>query len=363
MIKIIKEREPTSLVRYFALTFFALLVLLLFSGLVSKAFAADMSAVLIPNRNKTDATFVAVRTITMKYPLGSSAAQELESLQARVQFTMNGTAGQQDDGNVGDLIASMNKALLDVRSPVQASALSVTYTGVFVGGDNDARLSYKVELKPTLEDFVLQRGEGGSSGDIIDLEWRALAVDGPVVLNSPEGPIDINRPIGLLESKFPTLADTLKNSQAKEMMEDSIINFNQFGAPMSVWHVLFDPVGVYGGEVGLEGTEGASVISVYALGEGSLREGAHRVEENDATADIAGTQVNIHSQDAPPSAQIQIAGYAKAQESGGAEVAVVTADAPPGVVTSSGPFPIQVLLIFGGMMGAIAIFILFKARK
>jgi LPXTG-motif cell wall-anchored protein len=33
------------------------------------------------------------------------------------------------------------------------------------------------------------------------------------------------------------------------------------------------------------------------------------------------------------------------------------------VQTSTGGFPIQVLLVLGGMMGAIAIFILFKARK
>jgi hypothetical protein len=73
--------------------------------------------------------------------------------------------------------------------------------------------------------------------------------------------------------------------------------------------------------------------------------------------------VNVHSATPPPSGQIQIAGYANQQESGGLWSASVTSEAPAGAQTSSGGFPIQVLLVLGGMMGAIAIFILIKARK
>ena len=99
------------------------------------------------------------------------------------------------------------------------------------------------------------------------------------------------------------------------------------------------------------------------MGESSLREGAHATEEKDATVTIDGAEINVHSQNPPPSGQIQIAGYANHQEREGVEFATVTAEAPEGVQTSTGGFPIQVLLVLGGMMGAIAIFILFKARK
>ena len=141
------------------------------------------------------------------------------------------------------------------------------------------------------------------------------------------------------------------------------MNFKGFDFPMASWHTLFDPVGTSGGSVDLQGTEGASVLSVYAYGEGSIREGVHLAEEKDASANIDGASVAVHSITPPPSAQITVAGYSNAQESGGTEFAVVTADAPAGVQTSTGGFPIQVLLVFGGMMGAIAIFILYKARK
>ncbi len=113
----------------------------------------------------------------------------------------------------------------------------------------------------------------------------------------------------------------------------------------------------------MQGTEGAQVLSVYALGEGSLREGAHTATEKDANVNVDGADVRVHSTTPPPSGQITVAGYADEQEANGAEFAVVSPDAPAGVQTSTGGFPIQVLLVLGGMMGAIAIFILFKARK
>ena len=60
-------------------------------------------------------------------------------------------------------------------------------------------------------------------------------------------------------------------------MTDPILNFEDFNTPMSSWHRLFDPVGSYGTAVGMQGTEGAKALSVYSLGESSLREGTHAV--------------------------------------------------------------------------------------
>ncbi len=115
--------------------------------------------------------------------------------------------------------------------------------------------------------------------------------------------------------------------------------------------------------MGLTGTEGAKAVSVYSFGVGSVRKGPPTTKEKDMTVTIDGAEVNVHSQNPPPSGQIQIAGYANHQEREGAEFAIVTAEAPEGAQTSTEGFPIQVLLVLGGMMGAIAVFILFKVRK
>jgi hypothetical protein len=348
-------------VKHFTVAFSAAIAALLMSGFVSQAFAADMAAFLVPDRDRSEGTFIAVRTITLQYAEGSAISQELDGANERVQFSINATSDQEGTNLI---LAAINKALSEAQSPVQASAVRAEYTGVLRGGATSTIMSVKTEIHPTLDKFVLQRAEGGQSNHIIDLEWRGMVISDPLVMSTQQfGDFDINRPIALVQQNHPSLAQGLEGSSAREIMEDPILDFKDFDTSMSIWHKLFDPVGTYGGSVGLEGTEGAKALTVYSFGESSIREGAHVAEEKDATATIGGVEVKVHSQNPPPSGQITIAGYADEQEAEGAEFAVVSADAPEGVQTSTGGFPIQVLLIFGGMMGAIAIFILFKARK
>ncbi|MGI0029379.1 MAG: hypothetical protein ACREAQ_06695, partial [Nitrososphaera sp.] len=326
MTKIINVKKAIPLVKYFTAAFSSIIIALLLSGVVTQAFAADLAAVLVPDRDKTEPSFKGVKTITLRYPEGSSIAAALSG--TRMEFSLKGTANQQDDTGMAQLIAAVNKGLLEAQSPVVATAAEVVYTAVVRVDAKSAIINYKVELKPTLENFVLQRGEGGQSGHIIDLEWRGFVVNGPIVVNSPEGQIDVNRAIGLFQLKYPDVAEKLLNSQAREIMEDPIMDFKDFDVPMKLWQFLFDPVGSYGGGVGLQGTEGAQVLSVFALGESSLREGVHVAEEKDVVASIDGVQVDVHSNNPPPTAQIQIAGYAADQESEGGEFATVTSQAP-----------------------------------
>src|SRR5919109_757521 len=337
MIKIINETKAISLVKYYAAFSGIPVAALLISSFIPQAFAADLAAFLVPDRDRSDASFMGVRTVTLSYPEGSTIAQELNGKNERLTFTLNGTAGGENNTGMNEVIASINRALIEAKSPVQVSQAGMSYSGVL---------------------------RGGQSGHIVDLEWRGIDITDPLVVSSPQnGKIAINQPIGFFQALHPDLAEKLLNSEAREIMTDPILNFKDFDAPMNSWHRLFDPVGSYGTSVGMQGTEGAKALSVYSLGESSLREGTHAATEKDATANIDGTNVNIPSQNPPPSAQITIAGYANHQENAGTEFAVVTAEAPEGVQTSTGGFPIQVLLVLGGMMGAIAILILFKARK
>jgi hypothetical protein len=362
--KIINETHRIQFVKYFTLLLSGILAVLLFSVFITQAYAADLASALNPETDISEASYVGTRTLTLEYPAGSSMAQELDGKNQRVEFCLNGTSTDQNNTGVSDAIAALNRAFIQAESPVQASQAEVCYSGVLRGGPSSSLISYRVELKPNLESFVLETGAGGQGSQVVDLEWRGIAINEPLVVNAQDvGQININSPIGLLQVLYPDLAQKFENTQASAVLNDPILNFGDFNAPMSSWHVLFDPVGAYGGSVGLEGTGGAKALTVYSLGESSLREGAHGIEEKTASATIDGANVNVQSTTPPPSGQIQIAGYSSAQESGGAWHAVVTAEAPEGAQTSSGGFPIQVLLVLGGMMGAIAIFILFKARK
>ena len=338
-----------------------LIASLLISSFVSQAQAADLRALLVPSRDKIDASYIGVKTITLNYPSGSSLSQTFDGQLKRISFALNGTAGQQDETGVSRLINSINAALLEAKSPALATAVSVSYSAVLRGDPTRTTIAYKTEIEPTLEKYVL---EVQGTTQTIDLEWRGIAIKSPVILNAPEiGEIDVNHPVGLLQALYPAVAEELLNSEAREILEDPLLNFKAFDFPMASWHWLFDPVGAYGGQVDLQGTEGASVLSVYSYGEGSIREGVQHPEEKDASVNIDGAAVAVHSTTPSPSGQITVAGYSVEQEAEGTEFATVTADAPAGVQTSSGGFPIHVLLILGGMMGAVAIFVLIKARK
>ena len=350
--------------KYFTLVLSGILAILLISVFVTQAYAADLAVALNPESGISEASFVGVKTVTLEYPAGSSLAQELDGQNQRVEFSLNGTATGQDDTGMSGLIAAVNRAFVQADSPVQVSQAVVSYSSVLRGGPTSTVISYRIDLQPTLESFVFQGGEAGQTGLLVDLEWRGIAINEPLVVNAPDiGQININYPIGILQALYPSFAQQFENSQAREVLNGPILNFADFNAPMTTWHVLFDPVGAYGGSVFLEETAGVNALSVYSLGESSLREGTHGIEERDATATIDGATVNVHSSTPPPSGQIQIAGYSDHRESGGAWYSIVTSEAPEGVQTSTGGFPIQVLLVLGGMMGAIAIFILFKARK
>lgn len=348
------------------------LAFLLIAGSVSESYAAQLTAFLIPGVGTTSqATLTGVKILTMDYPAGSTVANGIkcdpETKRATISFQVNGTGSQDNGSGMSDVISTVNAALVrEFKSTVQVSSASLSYTGTIKCADDNALISYKVEFKPVIENFVLKQGQG-NEGDLIDLNWRALVLDMPLVVQSPQnGKINVNHPIGLFQALFPEIAQKLNTGGAAEIMQDPILSFEKFKQSLNSWHFLFDPTGSLVGTSGYVEEGGARVVSVYSLGESSFREGTFKPEEKDVSVAIDGANVKLHSSTPPPSGQLQIAGFmppSAVQEAEGNEFGVVTRQAPEGAYTSTGGFPIQVLLVFGGMMGAIAIFILFKARK
>ena len=361
--RIINQIETSPLVKYYATFFAGILSTFLILSLVSQAYAADMTATLLTEKGSATPRFTGVKNVTIRYPEGSSIAQQLNGKSDRIDFSVNGTS---KDAAVADLIQATNRALTAAKSPAQVPAANVHYTATIKGGPDSALLSIKTDYQPTMEKFVLSKGDAQAGGDVIDLQWRTLVVNGPVKVKSSEfGDVNLNQAIGALEVKYPSIASKLSNSDAGKVLQEPVLDFSRFNPPMSSsWHHLFDPISTYGSGT-ITGSEygTAKVLSVYSLGESSLREGTFEPQETTGSATVDGAAVSLKSSTPPPSAQITVAGYLDVKGDQGQEYGIVAADAPAGAVTSSGGFPIQVLLVLGGMMGAIAIFVLFKARK
>jgi hypothetical protein len=338
---------------------FGLMSVLLFSQILSVR-AVQLTSSLVPTTGHGEVDWSAIRFLTIQYPPNSPLAEEFNGKSETVKFTM-----QADEDGMPQLIQAFNNAIASQKnSPVTITNASLTYTGQLRGTEDELTLSYNVQLKPSFISGITLSSEN-QTADVVDLAWRSINVAEPITLSTPYGDIDVNHPIGLLQANHSSVAEQLINTEAAEIMSDPLFNFQDVGRPMNTWHFLFDPTGSQAGAAGtgFEEIAGARVVSIYSLGESSFREGTFEETEKQASATLDGTPITVESTTPPTSAQITIAGFSSIRETGGNEFAVVTQEAPAGTATATGGFPIQVLLVLGGMMGAVAVFVLIKTRK
>jgi hypothetical protein len=331
---------------------------LLIAGLTIQAQAAQINASLIPEFDRAAGSFVGVKFVQITYEPGSAVADLFNGRTERIEFSIEGT----DASGMSSVVAAANQALLRTQSPVQVSSANLTYSGVLRGGPDRLTLTYNVEFVPAFSGSKLDRN---STDNIpVDINWRGFVIDGPVLVDAPEhGRINVNHPIGLLEATFPEFAEKLAGSAAEEIMTESILDFSELGAmPMERWHWLFDPTWSQASTGGLtgEGIGRAKVMSVYSLGECSIREGCPPPKEGDVSVSIDGATVKVHISTPQPNAQIEIAGFTSIEKAGGHDIIRVSMESASLVIPD---FTIIVLLVLGGLMGVIAVIVLVKTRK
>jgi hypothetical protein len=332
---------------------------LLVAGFATQAQAAQIDASLIPEYDRAAGSFVGVKFARLEYKPGSVVDEIFNGKTERIEFSIEGT----NASGISELIAAANQALLKAQSPVQITSANLTYSGVLKGESGKLSLSYSVELVPTFSGFKLDKN---ATDDIpIDINWRGFVIEGPVFVDTQEyGRVNINEPIGLLEVALPEFAAKLSSSEAREIMTEPILDFSDIGGtPMERWHWLFDPTRSIASTAGIfdeEDVGRARVLSVYSLGECSIREGCPDPKEGDATVSIDGTQVKVHISTPEPDSKIEIAGFTSNEKAGDLDIIRVSMENASPVIPG---FTMQVLLVLGGMMGAIAFFVLFKTRK
>ncbi len=327
----------------------------------SNVYAAQMTTVLSPQLNQAQPVFTANRFITFQFDQGSELAKKYANVDQTVRFKANSSTP-----GMAELISGINKDILTQKqSPIRIENGTIDYTGSLKGSADKLIMSYKVVFTPSISGFTLPSNNTGGAS-LVDLDWRGFHTTRPLELQIPNiGNMSINYPMSLLQVTYPELAQQLNSTQAKEIFQTPLFNFEDIGTPMDRWHFLFDPTGSQASTAGSGFQElgGSRVVSIYSLGESSFREGVMEAKESDAKATIDGTNANIHSSTPPPSGQIQIGGFATVSKSGNSEIAYVTANAPEGTAAATGGFPLQVLGALAGMMAAVSVFVLWKARK
>lgn len=332
------------------------------SSFISNSHAVQMTVVLSPRLNQAEPVFTANRFITLQYDPSSELAKKFATVNDNIRFKANASSP-----GMAELISGINQDIFtEKQSPISIQNATIDYTGTLRGSSDRVILSYKVVFTPSINGFTLPSNNSESGGALVDLDWRGFFTNRPLELQVPNlGNVSLNYPISLLQIKYPELAQQLNSSEAGKLFHTPLFNFEKIATPMERWHFLFDPTGSQASTAGSGYQElgGARVVSIFSLGESSFREGVMEAEETEATGVADGTNINIHSTTPPPSGQVQIAGFATVSKSGNSEIAFVTENAPEGTATATGGFPLQVLFILAGMMAAVSVFVLWKARK
>lgn len=327
---------------------------------IFQSFASQMEVFLIPERDKAEPIFTSIRFINLGYEPGSEISKIFNGTNERLEFTLNSTTQ-----GMNEIQSAINEAILrEKNSPIQLSNSTLEYAAHIRGDENRAQISYKIKFMPVISNFVLPTNGTTAA---VDLDWRSVVVQDPLTTNVPEyGQFKINYPIGPIQALFPEAGQKLEASEEiRQILNTPLLDYEEIGLSMDRWHFLFDPTGSQASAAGAgyEEAGGSGVVSVFSLGESSFREGTHSAKQASASANIDGSEVTIRSSDPPPSGQIQLTGFAQVRNINNAEIAFVSPQGPTGTATATGGFPIQVLLILGGMMGAVAVLVLIKARK
>jgi len=340
-------------------TIIAFLSIFITIGGISPVFASSQLEVSIdPNSDTAIAKMTYQRSINIDYSDGGNLA-DMNGLNKEISFSADSS-----NPSVQSLISKLNSYILSNNSQAQITDLTVEYRSLMTGRSTSMSVDYTVILHPTINNFVIKQGSGNDP-TLLDVDWRGFGVIGPVIINTPAyGDVEINLPISTFERFTPSLALSIKASDAGQLVNTRLMDGDEIKAqPIGNWHFLFDPTGI-GADASQYGFQTGSVISSFTMGESSLREGLIR-EQISESAFNSDKTYRITSFESSGNASIDIIGFANRDVLGTSEIFGVTPNAPEGYAsTSTGEFPAFILYGMAGMaaMGGAAMLLISKRK-
>lgn len=342
------------------ITVIAFLSFFIAVGGISPVFASSQLEVTIdPNSDTAYAKMVYQRSISIDYSDGGKLAETMNGKSEKISFTAIAS-----NPGIESLIAKLNSYFASQGSQANISDLSLEYKSTLTGRSTSMSVDYTIILRPTIENIVIKHGSGNDP-TLLDADWRGFGALGPVVINTPTyGDVEINLPISSFEKFTPSLALSLKASDAAELLYTRLMDGDEIKAqPIGNWHFLFDPTGI-GVDAKQYGFETGSVISSFTMGESSLREGLIREQIHETTF-VSDKTYKVTSFESSGNASIDILGFANRDTLGTSEIFGVTPNAPEGyATTSTGEFPAFILYGMAGMaaVGGVAIMIISQRK-
>ncbi len=334
----------------------AIILTILLAGLIvigtsAPAFGAQLDTRINPNNAESPFKMSYLKTVFIEYPNGGVLFDALSTS----QWVVSGTADSTNPG-VQELMSNLNNGIQSDGSQARISDLNVIYEFQLKGRSIQTSIDYRVVLEGTITDYIITED---SQKKLVDLGWRGLTTTSPISIDG----IEINIPLGVLETEEPILYNTFVGTEAESVLNRELINADFIlEQPLTNWHFLFDPTGINAdaSQFGLDESIAGFVISSWTMGESSIREGrqVERVYEAEVMADELYSIRSVQSTD---TANLSSVGFGALDILDGVEIIGVTPTPPDDyMTTSTGGFPIMIIYGMAGLaaVGGIGFFII-----
>jgi len=342
------------------------LTALLVIGTVSPIWATvNFNGYLPLGGNPINPSYDFEKSFYINYPPGSKLQSLLQNKNLTVSFT--------DDANANpDIKAFMQQINTDIATKEHSAAiltnLLVNYKVDVNGYSDHASFDYKIVLTPTVTNYVLNT----ASGDIpetIDASWIAFSVNSPVKITTNQyGPIEINSPIGIIQSQLPDVYNEIKGTDAAQVFQspyliDATGLYTQ--QPLNKWDSLFDPAYTLAETAGY-GYQGQKVaVTTYSSGLSGLVTGSATVNNIDKDfTGSDGTKYHVSTKEQANAGTINVDGHANPNQVQGGWTFVTTAQAAAGISnTTAGGTSTTMVYAMAGFAAVIAAGIFWWSNK
>ena len=331
----------------YAITCAVLTSCLLVAGAVAPALGAQLEIELDPSVDSAPFKMTYQRTAFIEYEPGGNVAAFMDG----ASLALEGAAGPEDPA-VQRLAADLNEKIRSDRSLASVDDLSVEYGFYMTGRDVNTSLDFRVVLTGNITEYVIVQDQKKT---LVDLGWRGLSLDGPVVIDG----VDVNIPLNVLRDHDPAVYELVRGTDAGNILSMPLINADFIlDMPMASWHFLFDPTGIIedSKKAGLSDELAGRVISGWSMGTSDIfvrqveREWSAAVDgvsHPDIPGDIS---YGLVARQAADSGNIHIVGFGSLDMLDGVEIAGVMDEAPEGFGDpATGDFPVFIIYGMAGM--------------
>ncbi|MGD9534522.1 MAG: hypothetical protein AB7V56_12235 [Candidatus Nitrosocosmicus sp.] len=350
---------------------------------IDNVYAVTMTADINPDSNRTIVNFNDLHASLFSYPSSSKLGELFKQLPPRISIAATSQLAQDasnqsqtNSKEMNTLLKSINNQFEKMNSLVRASEINLTFIlDTRQISQTETSIAQRINIDLQLEGYVFQ-DSNDANHKYIDLNWRDLKIDEPVLLQISSNQtnslydVDINHLPSTLYSLNPAfknelnIANSSSSSSNNDIMNSSLLDFSKLSLSMDKWYVLFDPAASLAdtSRYNFKGEEnGARAVTIYSLGEGSIREGKHEDSVYDVSLGENGQykdEITIPA----PNARIDILGYSKMSTTNGDDTAIIS-QTNEGGSSYAGNFPLVVLGGFGAIMGVVMAIVLLRSRK